>query len=445
MTAAGKQQPILPRTLSWSMLAILLTMPVWPFLSTWWGSFGGLHIWKSLPTILLTALMVVGLIYLVLCRRDVLAGLFKRRLVWCAAVFAGIVLVSIPLSAASFDAKLAATAMDLRYLLAFIMALAVAQLDAPFWRKVLAKVPTAAIIIGVALAILGLIQVAFLPSDFLSNFGYGPGTTAPSVSIDQTGVLRAFATLRGPNDYAAFLILPLLFAALSVWRRRSVWSVLAFVTIAAGILASSSRSAFAAAALALFGLVFMQLPKTIYKTKRFWAATLGLVLVGAAALTFALNNSYLRLHILHIRDDHSAAVATSNSDHADHTKNSLNRIVRQPLGCGAGCSGPASYYGSDAKISENYYLQIAEEYGLIGLAVWGATILLITFELWKKRRDMVCAVVLSAFAGYLLIGLLLHVFVDEPLTVTWFMLAGILVGLPALKKPHQSGKILLDE
>ena len=49
------------------------------------------------------------------------------------------------------------------------------------------------------------------PLDFLTHFGYNKDTTiAPYDLIDANpNAPRAFATLRGPNDYGAYLILPL--------------------------------------------------------------------------------------------------------------------------------------------------------------------------------------------------------------------------------------------
>ncbi|MDR0398115.1 MAG: O-antigen ligase family protein [Candidatus Nomurabacteria bacterium] len=431
----------IPRIFSWWLLLVVLAMPVWPFFSTWLGSFGGREVWKSLLTIILAVLMVAGMAYLLVKRRDVLKSLFRHKLVWCASAFAVLVLGSVLFSAASAEAKVAAVAMDLRYFLVFIIGLALAKIDAPFWRNVLAKMPTAFIVMGVVLALIGLAQVLFLPADFLTIFGYGDGTIAASVSIDQTGVFRAFATLRGPNDYAAFLILPLIFALARIWQKRSLWGGLALIVVAAGLFASSSRSAWLAAGLAATLFVIMKLPKTIYKTKRFWCTVAGVVLLGVTALIVAFSNPFLRLHILHIRDGRDVTTATSNEDHASSVQSSVDRVTSQPLGCGAGCSGPASYYDQAPKISENYYLQIVEEYGWLGLALWAAAVTLIAKELWKRREQTSHLVFLAALAGYLVIGLLLHVFVDEPLTVTWFALAGVLIGLPAWKSQSKSAKI----
>ncbi|MDR1032767.1 MAG: O-antigen ligase family protein [Candidatus Nomurabacteria bacterium] len=439
--AQDKQALTIPRFFNISLLAILLAMPIWPFLSTWLGSFGGLLWLKSLPTLALAALMVAGLIYLAVNRRDVLKTIFKSRLVQFIALFAVVVLVSVVLSAAGEGPKLAAVAMDLRYFLAFIMAYALVQLDKSFWQSVIGKLPKVAIAVGVVLSLVGLAQVALLPPDFLAYFGYGADTIAPYITIDQTNVLRAFATLRGPNDYAAFLILPLLFAVLRLFSSRKLIQVLPVLVVAAGILASSSRSAILAALIALGVLAIVKVPKAIFKTKRFWAAAAVLLVMLAAGLALALNNPFLRLHLLHIRDGRDTATATSNSDHVDYAQDSVERIVRQPLGCGAGCSGPASYYGDDAKVSENYYLQITEEYGVVGLALWLTAVMLLASRLWRRRHDDIYLVWLAALSGYLFIGLLLHVFVDEPLTVVWFMIAGALVSLVALKPTRKSVKI----
>jgi hypothetical protein len=135
------------------------------------------------------------------------------------------------------------------------------------------------------------------------------------------------------------------------------------------------------------------------------------------------------MNILHLRDDRDTTVVTSNDAHVDATLTAVNRVIEQPLGCGAGCAGPASYYDDQpADISENYYLQIAEEYGLAGLIVWLAALLFILNGL-RKQSNRLAQLWLAAGLGYLAIGLLLHVFADEPLVIVWFSVAGLLVGL----------------
>jgi hypothetical protein len=148
-----------------------------------------------------------------------------------------------------------------------------------------------------------------------------------------------------------------------------------------------------------------------------------------ALLIVALEVPAVRLNVFHVRDNRGSSVITSNDAHVKLIISGTKRVLNQPLGCGAGCSGPASYYGDKpAKISENYFLQIAEEYGVFGLFLIFAILFLIARKLYFLRARPIAKIWLSALGGYLVIGFLLHVLADEPLAVTWFIVAGGLYG-----------------
>lgn len=415
-----------PRLISWILVGVLLLMPIWPFVSTWVGSLGGLEFWKSLPTIILVFTAILAVIFLVFDRK-LLRKIVRDRLIILIIIFAGVVLVSSPLTDASARAKLVGLAMDLRYLLAFVLAFIAVKADPHFWHEILRKLPNFAIAIGVGLSIVGLIQVLLLPADFLAHFGYGAGTIAPSVSIDNTDVLRAFATLRGPNDFAAFLIIPLIFAILRFMKTKSGWYLAAGLIISVGIFASSSRSAWLGAVVAVLVMLAFQMPAKLWSSRKFWvsvaAVFAGLIIIGFALLQVP----YVRLNVLHIDENRDSAIITSNDAHVDASLDAIDRVVNDPLGCGVGCAGPASFYGESPRIAENYYLQIAEQYGVIGVLLWAAIFATILYKLWKVKSDE-ARVWLAAAIGFAIIGLFLHVFADEPLAITWFLLAGMLIG-----------------
>ena len=419
-----------PRGLSWALLVMVLAMPVWPFVSTWVGTTSGqVQLFKSLLVLFLVLVGFSTLIYLLVAQRKLLINLLSQRFVQVIILFAVIVLIAAVLSGASREARLAAVAMDLRYFLALVLALVSVHLDPKFWHRVMEKLPNIVIAIGVALSVLGLIQVFILPADFLTHFGYGPDTIAPSTSIDNTEILRAFTTLRGPNDFAAFLILPLLLAVYRFWRVKKPYFLLAIAIISAGLFVSSSRSAWLGAAVALGAMVFIGRSSHSKWTRKTWFKLAGAVIVGVVAIAATLNISYVRLKILHIDDNRDSSVITSNDAHIDATTDAVRRIIKTPLGCGAGCSGPASYYDErPARIGENYYLQIGEQYGIIGLIVWLVIMFMLVRRLYEIRRANMVTPCTAALIGYFAIGMLLHVFVDEPVAITWFVIAGVLIG-----------------
>ena len=63
----------------------------------------------------------------------------------------------------------------------------------------------------------------------------------------------------------------------------------------------------------------------------------------------------------------------SNIEHIQKPLASINRIIKNPIGYGVGMAGPVSMRfpadGSASKIAENWYLQITEEVGILGLFI----------------------------------------------------------------------------
>lgn len=365
----------------------------------------------------------------VLTRSRVTRRMLNDRLWQAVAAFVIMVLGLALVFASSTgpQATWAGLAFDLRYLVGFFLAYCLVSYgthDRTLWLSRAKKFAAAA---AVVLAIVGSLQVAFVPREFLSQFGYERGVTiAPYMTIDEKSpdIIRAFATMRGPNDYGAYLIIGLLaVASLSYsWRVR----LLLMGIIGAGILLSQSRSAMLAAAIAVavWGVIHFGTRVRKY----ILPLMVGTILAGGMVLFAALNSPTLRLLVFH-SSPHDTHLTEGNIDgHNDAIVSTLQRIVEQPLGCGPGCSGPATYYGDAPKISENYYLQVAEEYGVVGLLVWLFVALFVVRRLWQLPDKSARAWLVGSFVGLSVIGLLLHVWVDESVSITWWLLAGAFIG-----------------
>ena len=154
-----------------------------------------------------------------------------------------------------------------------------------------------------------------------------------------------------------------------------------------------------------------------------------IIFVGVVGLYAAINVPVLRMAIFHSSPGDSSLTEGSTDNHLSATLGGVERVAENPLGCGPGCAGPASYYGDSAKISENYFVQIAEEVGIAGFVVFAALLAVIGRELYRQAKNQLLArVLLAALAGYVVIGMLLHVWADDPLSMTWWMLVGALLG-----------------
>lgn len=430
----SSREPLLPawlaRTLAIGLFVILALMPVHALLSTWGGTaIGPLWLWKSWKEILLVVLAALAMCW-VLWNASARRIVLRDRLAQVIAAYTGLTVVLALFNASQVGAAAtsAGLAMNLRYVLIALIAFILFRFAKWDWGVVTKRVLVALAGVGVVLAVLGILQVTVLPRDLLTNFGYEKNTTiAPYMTIDENPqALRAFATLRGPNDFGAFLILPLVVVFMLV--KRMSWKVVAAAVVAAGVTVSMSRSAWIGAITAVVVLLTLTYGNSVLRSKRFIYGSL-LGLFAMIILVFAaVSVPELRLAIFRSSPTDPSLTEGSTDQHLLATLGGLTRVGQNPFGCGPGCAGPASYYGAGAQISENYYVQIAEEVGVAGLALWLAIAYLIAKRLYEQREDMLARALLASFVGLSVIGLWLHVWSDDPLSLTWWGLTGAVLG-----------------
>lgn len=431
-TTKRQQMPVwLSRTLLIGLGSVFVLLPFHAFLSTWGGTeIGPLWIWKSWKELLLSGMFAVVLVWLVISPGR-LRDLFSKQYVVLLALYVLLTLAmaGIFLNANGADATAAGLAMNLRYLLAAVLAYILFRYGnlGEGWLK---KAGWFLIGTGAFVAIIGILQTLVLPSDFLVRFGYDKETTiAPYTLVDDNpDFLRAFATLRGPNDFGAFLILPIVLV-IAYARRLPLWvSAPALFFMSWALVLSSSRSAWLGVltAFAAYGGVYVwkRLPR-----RYLLGGFVALVVAGAVGLYAAVNVPVLRMAVFHSSPGDPSLTEGSTDDHIVATLGGISRVAANPLGCGPGCAGPASYYGDEPKISESYFVQIAEEVGIVGFALFTAMLVLIGRELLRlSANQQLARVLLAALAGYVVIGLLLHVWADDPLSMTWWMLIAAVLG-----------------
>jgi hypothetical protein len=315
--------------------------------------------------------------------------------------------------------------MDLRYLIIFGLGYILARYAPQLRTQWLKRAPRLLIIAGLILATLGVLQVTVTPLDFLANFGYDKDTTiAPYTLIDDNpNAPRAFATLRGPNDYGAYLILPLVIVIAYLVKIRD--KVLLGLIVTAGIVVSASRSAWVGAVVAIAAALVDA--KQMLTRKMMLLGSIGITLI-IVGLLFASSIPAVRLAVFHSSPTDSSLTEGSTDKHWAATMAGVDRVLDNPLGCGAGCAGPASFYGDHPQISENYYVQVAETYGVAGLLIWLTVFGLVMYRLWRHDEKL-STVLFAVGAAYAVIGLWLHVWSDDPLSLTWWCLAGLVIGI----------------
>jgi hypothetical protein len=412
-----------PGAVLWAGIALVAYMPVHALVSTWGGTaIGPLWAWKAWPDVAVVALSLVILGWII--ARRIFVQTMAQRLLWPVMVYGGVLVVAALLHGGGMvsDAVLAGLAMDGRYPLLFF-ALYIAALHQPTVAHLALKTGLLATVYGAAaVAVMGVAQVTVLPSDFLALFGYDKAQTiAPYVLVDDNpDVRRAFATLRGPNDFGAYLVVGLV-AAIALRPRLWRWCV---AIMGAGLAVSYSRSAWLGAVAALL-VVVMAATSRLRVTRRmvygFAGVLVALLLMAAASVAIP----QVRLAVFHSSPGDSSLVEGSTDAHWRATSAGVWRVIADPLGCGPGCAGPASYYGPAPRISENYYVQIAEELGVIGLVVWLWMFGAIAVRLYLLRAYAPARIMVASGAGLAIIGVLLHVWADQPLAIVWWGLAAV--------------------
>lgn len=424
--------PIFLTVSFWVCWLIVLVMPVHAFVSTWLGTIiGPLWLFKSWKELLLGGLGLTGTIWLLSSakRRQWLLGDRLLLLIGGYALMT-LAVTAFNLRALPPDALLAGLAMNLRFPLIFAITYLAASRLRLDYQRTRHYVLHGMMWLGVILALAGMIQVFLLDRNFLTHFGYDKAATiAPYSMIDNNpAALRAFATLRGPNDYGAYLILPLLISLLLGMSQKRRYLVNA-VVIAMAVFLSGSRSAWLGVLVAAMVMGLIVFGRRALRNKRVVASAIAGFVVGLGLVIAAATVPALRLAVFHSIPGDPSLTEGSTDNHWRAIADGLARVAVQPLGHGAGYAGPASYYGPTARISENYYVQLAEETGLAGLALFVAMFGTILHRLYRLRPDTLAIVLFSAGVGISFIGFWLHVWSDDPLSLTYFMLAGLVLGV----------------
>jgi hypothetical protein len=170
-------------------------------------------------------------------------------------------------------------------------------------------------------------------------------------------------------------------------------------------------------------------------------AAVCVLIAGCITLTFR-NNATFQNVFLHTQTN-SVIKTTSDQGHTSALQNGLSNLVHDPLGHGPGTAGPASVYNrrAPARIAENYFIQIGQETGWLGLVLFLAINIVIGLKLWQRRDQALALGLLAALVGLSFVNLLSHAWTDDTLCYLWWGLAAIACSLPLAvpsKKPIAS-------
>jgi O-antigen ligase len=165
--------------------------------------------------------------------------------------------------------------------------------------------------------------------------------------------------------------------------------------------------------------------KRAHTRRRILLAVLVSALVGVLAVIGLRHNQVVQNTVFH-SDNTSVSTESSNAGRARSQQAALEEVLHEPFGRGPGTAGPASTRNNQpVRIAENYYLQIAQETGWLGLLLLLGIVWLTGLQLWRNRKDELCRVLLASLVGLSFVNLLSHAWADDTLGLMWWGLAGI--------------------
>ncbi len=419
---------------TYAIVAILTLVPFNTLLTTWAGSnFSHLDLFRVIKELIMLPLGVYGAT-LVYQNKSLLRRWQQSWLVRCVvlygvffATYAGLELMQ---GSTTPSAVWFSLITNIRFLWFFLTVWAICSFDPrvrQWWPKIVLLPASLVVVFGIA-------QRLLLPSDFLRHFGYGPDTISPVATVDQKlAYQRIQSTLRGANPLGAYLIIPIL-TALAFVRRHMVlvgFIVLALLTL----FFTYSRSAWIG--LAVAGAVFLW--RQVNSEQRH-----GLIVMGGIGLVLAVSgiwllrdNNFVQNTVFH-SDETSQSSVSSNEQRLSSLKAASREIIQQPLGAGPGTAGPASFRNDQpARIAENYYLQIGQEVGIVGMALFVAITVLVGKQLLRSKNAL-AQVLFASLVGITVINLISHAWTDDALSIIWWGLAGAAMTLPDILKLKHS-------
>jgi len=415
------------------IVVVLLIMPFHAFFTVWLGSnighYTAVRLWKEV----LLALAALGALYLIAFDKKVRLSTLYHELTWLIVAYMAWQLIVGLWALHNHNVSAKALAYGLLINTRFLVFFLVAWVVGTRTKRINLRWSRLLIWPAIAVVAIGLLQAFVLPTDFLRHFGYNDKTIYPYETINHNAnYIRVMSTLRGANPLGAYLLVP--FAGMLVlmtigkrnWRR---WWFLA--TLLVVLFFSFSRAAWIGAGLVAATVGVMRLPRRDQIRAAYVTAA---VLVVLGGITVLLRHNIQFQNIVFHTQEHSAVASSSNNGHLTALKAGVHDMVHEPFGAGPGTAGPASVYNNHpARIAENYYLQIGQETGWLGLAMFLSIIGTVGYLLWKRRTDPLALTLLASLVGISFVSLLSHAWTDDTLAYIWWGLAGIAIGTGAVQ------------
>jgi hypothetical protein len=438
---------ILYQILFIASLALIIYMPLHVFISQSASLLtGGIEVWKSTKDVLV---FVASPFLMFLSYKR---GLFKdktfRYIAILGAVYAlihGLFLI--------FDqnddtySALVGSVYNTRLFIYLLLGYLVGT--AKNSQKYLKYLLTAIVLIASLVAVFGIAQY-FLPNDLLEHVGYSVerGVKPLFYIDDKPNLPRVMSTIKDPNSLGAYLILPILFSWLALFKqsanklffihpfRKHVLAVMLLLQITALFLTFSRGALLGLILSATILLVLTYGKKLVSLVRRHWMM-LATILILTSSTLYLFRNTYVFQNLV-LHSDESTVLEDPNELRVSLAQRALEGIEEEPFGHGPGSAGLVAINNPKGGVlTENYYLQIAYEVGWLGLAVFITFLSIISYQLSViAKKNIVATVLLASLVAYLFYSFLIHLWSNEAVALQWWLLTGVILGISLTQQKH---------
>jgi hypothetical protein len=292
--------------------------------------------------------------------------------------------------------------------------------------------------------IFGLLQISFLPPEFMKIFGYSSNLdeyvktgflpTYSSLDPSLPNTYRIQSAFPGSIQFSSYIVFVIAISSALIFsiknNKRYCYLLLTILSLFA-LYATHTRSAWIASGISLLILFTL-----IIKNKKvLLISALGFLLALFLSLFILVNNHDIQTVLLH-GEFREGQLFGSTQAHFDSLLDSSELFIKNPIGNGLGYAGPASKISNNVIVTENGYLQIGLELGFLGLIIFLLIILgfLATLkDIFHNNKDIfqkyLSVGLLCALLGIAINNIFLHTFADTATIYPLFIFIGILISL----------------
>jgi O-antigen ligase len=360
----------------------------------------------------------------------------RQKIVWTRYDALIGIYIAILLGISSFTTGISGIIYGGRYDFAFLLAFFALFHGSVFLAKPTAYYLKLFLISGGIMIAISMLLKWPLSEDLLLHLGYSGNPSAWQFGgsipvfhwVDGANVRRFQWLLDGPNTMWAFLLVYMGILTYYCRMKRAWHFLLGCVLIGFAILVvyTYSRSA-VLGLIAWVGSIILFLLPVLYRRHRAQMVTiftLCILIIWGIFFQYAgtMNTLITR--------------SGSTSGHIERMKAGISTFTSHPLGSGLASSWPAYRYVTDLQgktrleveaidarhIPESWYIQQLVEGGIFGFFVWLSLMALIAWALWKRH-----VILFGMFLSILTMNLFLHTFESSVLSLSLFLLIGLLL------------------